>query len=220
MSDDARVRDLEERLAEALKREAEALEQQTATAEILNAISRSATDLQPVLDAIAENAARVCGADDAIVMRVENNASYVAAHFGAIPTTPAFARGRPLSRRFIVGRAILDRCTIHVPNLDEVIDDYPDAVVEFRTVLAAPLVREGFAIGAIVMRRREVTPLTNKQVALLQTFADQAVIAIENVRLFRALEEKNQALTQAHAHVSEALDQQTATSEILRVISQ
>src|SRR5262249_29486783 len=88
-----------------------------------------------------------------------------------------------------------------------------------RTILSVPLLREGLSVGAIVLRRTEVRPFTDKQIALLQTFADQAVIAIENVRLFRELQEKNQALTTAKAQVSEGLEQQTATSEILRVIS-
>jgi signal transduction histidine kinase len=183
----------------------EALEQQTATAAVLRVISDSPTEVQPVLDTIAESAARVCEADDAVVVRVENGALHPVAHFGPIPPTSAFGRRRPLSRRFIVGRAILDGRTIHVPSLDEVIDDYPDAVREFRTILAAPLVRENVAMGAIVMRRHEVRPFTDKQVSLLQTFADQAGIAIENARL--VIETK------------EALEQQTATSEILKAIS-
>src|SRR6266446_2832900 len=89
----------------------------------------------------------------------------------------------------------------------------------FRTVLVVPLMREDAVIGIITIRRLEMRPFTEKQIALLQTFADQAVIAIENVRLFTELQHNNQALTRAHAQVTEALDQQTATSEVLKVIS-
>src|SRR5262249_54725188 len=128
-------------------------------------------------------------------------------------------QGLPLNRGSIQGRAVLDRQTIHVHDFEAVHEEYPigwEVARRFghRTMLATPLLREGVPIGAILIRRLEVQPFTDKQIALLQTFADQAVIAIENVRLFNELQEKNQALTQAHATVSEALDRQTATAEI------
>ena len=197
----------------------EALDRQTATGEILRVIASSPTDLRPMLNAVAESAARVCGAEDAVVMRVESDTVHPVAYFGTIPPSLNFVGGRRLSPRYIVGRAILDRRTVHIANLDEVMEEYSEANREFPTILAAPLVREGTALGAIVMRRRQVKPFTDKQVELLKTFADQAIIAIENVRLFTELQEKNEALTQAHAQVTEALEQQTATAEILRVIS-
>jgi GAF domain-containing protein len=190
----------------------EALDRQTATAEILRVIASSPTDLQPVLNAVAESATRVCAAEDAVVMRVEGDAVHPVAYAGTIPPTPEFVGGRRLSPRYIVGRAILERRTIHVGNLDDVLAEYPEAIPEFRTILAAPLVRDGAAVGAIVMRRHEVRPFTDKQIALLQTFADQAVIAIENVRLFTELDASNK-------HLTDALDKQTATSDILRAIS-
>jgi GAF domain-containing protein len=201
----------------------EALEQQTATAEILRAISQSPTDIQPVLDAVAANAARVCGATDALILRVEGADMRRVAHFGSIPLV--LPQIRPVTDRSVGGRAILDCHAIHV---DDILDPddarvYPDSAVSggavWRTTLAVPLVREGVAIGAITIRRTEVRPFTDKQIKLLETFADQAVIAIENVRLFTELQEKNRALTEAHAQVTETLEQQTATSEILRVIS-
>jgi GAF domain-containing protein/CheY-like chemotaxis protein len=193
----------------------EALEQQTATAEILRVISSSPTDLQPVLDAVAENAARLCGANDAQIFRVEHGSlSRVASH-GSIPEVV----GRPISRGWVTGRAVVDRQTIHVHDLAAEPDsEYPMVKVfqqqtGHRTTLATPLLREGVALGAILVRRMEVLPFSEKQVRLLETFADQAVIAIENVRLFTELESRNRDLT-------DALDRQTATAEILRAISQ
>jgi GAF domain-containing protein len=201
----------------------EALEQQTSTSEILRVISSSPTDVQPVFDTIVENAARLCGADDAIVQRVDGGILRIAAHVGSIPSTWA---EMPIIPGLVVGQAILERRTIHVHDMAEehARGSYPASVehrqlVGYRTLLVTPLIRENVALGAIVMRRLEVRDFTESQIDLLRTFADQAVIAIENVRLFRELQEKNQALTQAHAQVSESLDQQTATSEILRVIA-
>jgi GAF domain-containing protein len=201
----------------------EALQQQTATAEILRVIASSPTDIQPVLDAVAQNAARVCGADDALIYRVDGDVYQRVAHHGPIAETAVFERR--LSRDTVSGRATVDRRTIHVPDIEAAPgDELPETrrlarLVGARTHLAAPLIREGAAIGAILIRCLEVRPFAPKQITLLETFADQAVIAIENVRLFRELEEKNRALTQAHAQVTESLEQQTATSEILGVIS-
>jgi len=201
----------------------ESLEQQTATSEILKAISQSPTDIQPVLDAVAANAARVCGATDALILQVEGADMRRVAHFGSIPLV--LPQVRPVTDRSVGGRAILDCHAIHVHDIldSDVARAYPESAVSadavWRTTLAVPLVREGVAIGAITIRRTEVRPFTDKQIKLLETFADQAVIAIENVRLFTELQGKNRALTQAHAQVTEALAQQTATAEILRVIS-
>src|SRR5215468_1412181 len=206
-----RVGDLEERLAEALKREAEALERQRATADILKVISSSPTDAQPVFDAIAANAARLCSANDAQVLRVEGNTLRLVAAVGE----PAMPSVRQLTRGHLVGRAAIDRQTIHLPTFAQALAEYPETSgPQFGTqsALAVPLLREGVALGVIRISRTEVRPFTDGQIALMETFADQAVIAIENVRLFKELEGRNRDLTVA-------LDQQTATSEVLKVIS-
>jgi signal transduction histidine kinase len=186
----------------------QALEQQTATSEILRLIASSPTELQPVLDAIAERAARLCNAADAVVWRVDGEVRRHVAHFGLIPTASALGEGRVSDRGTVPGRAIVDRQTIHVHDLRAAAAEFPGTrgiALGLRTVLSTPLLRGGVAIGAIYIRRREVHPFTERQIKLLETFADQAVIAIENARLFNELKE--------------SLEQQTATSGILGVIA-
>ena len=179
----------------------EALEHQTATAEVLGIISRSPTDVQPVLDAIVESAARVCGIDDVLLRLREDNMMVSRAHFGPIP-----------SQRFEISidepqvRWMREHGTLHIPDV-RAQNDFPmmGVVGGFRTFLAAPLGQQEELVGLLNARRTEVRPFTPAQIKLLETFADQAVIAIENVRLFNELKEW--------------LEQQTATSEILRVIA-
>ena len=244
------LRDSNRALTEQKQHLQEALEQQTATADILRVIASSPTDLQRVLDAIAERASRLCGAVDTVVYRLEgdalspvagilvprSNPSQAARPGGPMsqptPTMPmpldrsivvggivvGSAVPMPLDRSAVVGRAAIDRRTIHIADiLAEPDDEYRLARERARvrgncTMLATPLVREGDVVGVILMRRSEVKPFTEQQVKLLETFADQAVIAIENARLFRELEESNRTLT-------EALEQQTATAEVLAAIS-
>jgi two-component system, NtrC family, sensor kinase len=201
----------------------EALEQQTATAEILRVISSSPTDIRPVFAAVAGSAARLCGAFDATIFQVDADGLRVGAHEGPISAHPV-GQGPSLGRGTPPGRAVLDRRTIHIADVQADVDEYPEGSAHARrfghhTVLVVPMLRAGESIGAIAVRRTEVQPFSDKQIHLLQTFADQAVIAIENVRLFSELQEKNWALTQAHARVTETLEQQTVTAEILRVIS-
>jgi GAF domain-containing protein len=198
----------------------EALEQQTATAEILRVISTSPTDIQPVLEAVAESAARLCQAPDVSIFLREANHLRVAARHGPIPSD----RALPLTPETGVGSAVLAGRTVHVADMQAEVDRFPVSVANaqrlgFRTVLNVPLMREGVSVGAISLRRAEAHLFADRQVALLEVFADQAVIALENVRLFTELQGKNRALAKAHERVTEALEQQTATAEILRVIS-
>jgi PAS domain S-box-containing protein len=202
----------------------ESLEQQTATSEILRVISSSPTDVQPVLEAVVESATRLCHVPNGAIFRVDGDVLRLAATRGYPGRLRTIGDGRAISHDWVTGRAVVDRSTVHIHDLAAADAEFPLGAADarrdgHRTTLATPLLREGVPIGAILIRRMEVRPFTDKEIDLLKTFADQAVIAIENVRLFTELQEKNHALTAAHAQVTEALEQQTATSEILRVIS-
>jgi signal transduction histidine kinase len=177
----------------------EALEQQTATSEILRVIASSPTNIQPVLDTIAANAVRVCGAEDGLIWQLRGDSLRLVVQFGSIPTRD-IGFETPVDRGSTIGRAMIDRQTIHVQDLVAATAEFPNAgglTRGVRTVLATPLLREGNPIGVIHIRRVEVRPFTDKQIALLKTFADQAVIAIENVRLFQELEARTRELAQS-----------------------
>src|SRR5215831_12100393 len=189
----------------------ESLEQQTATSEILGVIASSPTDIQPVLDTIAENAARLCEAADAQIRLIENDKTRLVASFGSLPAREL----SPVSPLTPPGLAILTRQTLHVHDLQEHQAEFSESYGlrgGIRTYLSVPMIREGTPIGVINIRCIEVRPFSDRHVKLLETFASQSVIAIENVRLFQELQERN-------AELREALEHQTATAEVLGIIS-
>ncbi len=187
----------------------ESLEQQTAISEILRVISSSPGDVQPVLQAVAERAARICEAKFADIILVDGPALRVAAAIGDLGR-PQSSETVPLDRTTVMGRSIVDRTAVHIADLLASGEEFPlgrKLAIEYghRTILAVPLLRDAKALGTMLLRRTEVRPFDEKHIALLRVFADQAAIAIENARLFN--------------ETKESLEQQTATSEILRVIS-
>jgi PAS domain S-box-containing protein len=193
-------------IANARERLAEAAMQQAATSEMLRLISNS--PIQSVLDAVAENAARLCDANSAEIFRLEDNLLRLAASYGEIPVVIHAYQGVPVNRDTVTGRAACDCRTIHIHDLAAEEGEYPvgssNAKREgHRTTLATPLLREGAPVGIILVRRMEVRPFSDQQIALLETFADQAVIAIENTRLFEAEQQRTLALAHANRDLAE-----------------
>ena len=202
------VADLQRQLDQRTRELAEAVKQQAATAEVLKIISTSPRELQPVLEAVVRSAAHFCKAEDVTIFELDGQDLRAVAHWGAIPQDIGIRF--PCSRGHVAGRTVLERKPIHVLDLQAEAKEFPGGSAfakRFgqRTTFGVPLLREGEAIGTIQLRRAEINSFTNEQMALLGTFADQAVIAIENTRLLNELRE--------------SLQQQTATSEVLGVIS-
>jgi two-component system, NtrC family, sensor kinase len=203
-------------LARVIRERDEALEQQAAINDVLRVISNSPSDVQPVLDSVAQHAARICEAHIVDIAIIDNNVFRIAASFGQLGRLSS-GETAPLDRSSVTGRSICDLQPVHIADVENAGDEFPlgrEFATRFRhrTVLAVPLIREGRALGAILVRRAEVRPFEEKHIVLLKAFADQAAIAIENVRLFNAERQRTRELT-------ESLQQQTATADVLKVIS-
>src|SRR5262249_54814416 len=177
----------------------EALDQQMATSKVLRVIGQSQTDVQPVFDVVAETAAQLCESFDSTIWRRESDRLLLVAHHGAIPQTGSESF-LPLVCGTVGGRSVLDGRTVHVADIQTEGDEFPETSENaqrqgFPPILSVPLMREGVALGAIVLRRTKARPFSERQIALLQTFADQAVIAIENVRLFDEVQARTRDLS-------------------------
>jgi class 3 adenylate cyclase len=194
----------------------EAQEQQTAAAEVLKIICTSPTELQPVLQAVARSAARFCEANDASILELDGQYLRVAAHWGTIPQE--IGARLPCTRGSVNGRTVIDRKPVHVIDLQTEAEEFPEGSAHarrlgHRTIASVPLLREGVAVGTIVLRRAEVNPFTNKQITLLETFAAQAVIAIENARLLNELRQRTEEVEKLNQNLEQRVADQVGEIE-------
>ena len=202
---------LEQKVADRTRDLAESLEQQTATAEVLKVISRSAFELQPVLETVTENATKLCRAHQGHILRLDGDVYRLGVGYGITPEFKEFMERHPIrrdDRGTVAGRVTLERRAVHVPDIladPEYTFWGAQKLGGFRSVLGVPLLRAGEPIGVFVLWRKEPLPFTENEIKLVTTFADQAVIAIENVRLFHEIEEKSRQLEVASRHKSEFL---------------
>src|SRR4051794_24244275 len=209
--------DLREQLDEARRELREAREQQTATADVLKVISRSTFDLQTVLDTLTESAARLCAVDQGVIFLRDGDVLRMRASFGFPPAALKYALANPMlvNRDSATGRAALEGRPVHIPDVladpEYGVGDY-QRTFGYRSVLSVPLLRAGTTIGVFSLVHDVVQPFSDKQIEVVSTFADQAVIAIENVRLFDEVQKRTDDL-------AESLEQQTATADVLKVIS-